>query len=420
MKLRIISIFLAIIFLFSLFSLPLHAQTEQLDPIVRVRLAKARLMLINNQNVDALRLLASLRNKYPDQPEILFMDSIANRQVGRWRRSFILITKAKKLAPDDKYINEFYRTLYKERQSFIAAGHSFEFRKPKAEQQITTLQAEKIIYPFTNAGIQFQYNKTSADLLQRSNGVQEKTSASSSRGEIYLNHDYKKGDDSHLALYLANDIGAGFAHNFWYPKGFNKVIIEYQRPNWNFLEGVVDEAVRDKIEVGRSQQFANRLFGDIAFGLHRYSLNDESNVLSTSFLKMNLFYNLKNKNSLVQSLGKDSYITIGYNFDGEYKSSIKSKTRSNNTVFNPLQFSSREIHTGVITVGRQINRFLLLEGYAGISKNRFSGVAPAIGGKMIYEFLPQIELTITASHSVSTDSISDTSDRIEAIIKKRF
>ena len=100
-----------IIFLVITLLTPLSAHSKELAPKIRLKLAKARLMLSTGKEEEALVILNKLQKKYPHEAQISFMSAIAESQVSRSRRAFSFITKARKEDAKDKYISEFYNLL---------------------------------------------------------------------------------------------------------------------------------------------------------------------------------------------------------------------------------------------------------------------------------------------------------------------
>ena len=357
-------------FLLIVFFIVNFAQADEAD--LQLRLVETRIMFEDSREQEALELFEQLHSKYPDNAGLLAARSSFEYQINRFKKAYDYINKALEIDPDNQDLQQLYREIIKNHQSFFFAEYIFETRTGSIDQDLSLLQFEQQIKPFKNWGIKLQASDFSAANLQRLNGVQSQTSVFQPQAELYLKKHYDNGDYTKGDIYIARDVvGLGTEYAFWYIKGFNSIILEYKKPNRDFIEGIADRGSRNKIGLKNSYRFSSRLASEAEIAYHQYNLSTEDNLADSLSFDASVFYNLRPHNNIVELFGDHANLIIGYNLDAEYKNSVEERIGDNGNLFAPLPLTTREVHSVSLIASKYLLPKLYGRGSVGYAKDRF-------------------------------------------------
>lgn len=382
------------------------------DLALRYEMLKARIDLETGEHYEAVKRLNSVVPSHTNNATLLGYTANAENYIGRWKRALRMLDQAQAAMPENEDIAELRRDIWLRRGQFVRLDYEW-FRLGSSDQRITTLDGLAFIDEELEIGFRAQHNDIHGSNVRRIDGRLGDFEEEKQRGEIFLASEDDEGNRIHGAIYGNNDtVGAGAYYQWYHEYGMSRVTAEYHRPNWLFVEAVLDDATRDRLAYAHELRI-NPLWqvaGEV--GLNRYNVKGENGVADSVTVQGSV------TRQLMQS---DPYLALNYALDAEYRKDEKVFTDLSGERFVPL-LDSREVHTMSIVADYEFDRDtdLLLQG--GYSYERLSGAnGPLISGILTrQEFDDAIELQLRASYGAFTsDNVGDSS-RVGGYVKWRF
>jgi len=387
----------------------------------RLELTKAKLSTKKSEEAKAWQQYRKLIKQHPNNYQVLVDYTLFLYQIEQPTLAYQTLKKLENLYPENESIKLLKEDLFRNNRSFASLDYNYEAQEDSTHQHKLEAIGELKLDQF-DLGANYKYNNFDSDLLRNpKTGNLEKASVEETIRELYLRYNHKDGHQNKFSTYFSDsDSGISNESSIWNIKGYNKLTLEYQKPNWDYLEGIVGNATRDSIAFTNKYRITPRFTSLITLGLNRYGVDEDTNVAKSRTLTANLSYSFSQYSAIVKMLGNNSYSSISYNIDGEYKSDLEERLSSSNEIYNPLPVSTREIHTLTLSVGKDVSEDLAIDAYVGYSKNRFDDAAPSYGTKLTYRLTKDADLIIGASQALSTDGTNDKVQNINVGIKQRF
>jgi len=343
---------------------------------------------------NAAHLLSQLVAKHPDDPDVLMSLANFESQVGRWRRASELFNRVLLLSPDNEEVMEAKARLQREQGTQTEVEFMHKTVADSWQEHLMRSTGQVLFGNYLRTGIAYDHNQVQTGTMRRANGEVGDYDGSRHRAEVYLQHHLERGAQITGSLFL-DDLNRGFGIAVANPdlKGQSRLVVDYHRPYWEFVEGLVGGGVRDKIEAYREQKLAQRLNGWLAGTLNRYGLEGNSSAAQSMGFNGGLNY----------LVAKKPIVILQYGFDGEYRTAIQSRTDSSGALYYPIPLVSREVHTADVAVSSTITRTVRIDGFAGYAVDRFGGNGPYLG------------MRVTASLSKALEAQVDFDRRLNSI-----
>ena len=303
---------------------------------VRLELLQAQLLAESGREGKALEALRALAEKYPAHTQVLASLAQIENRVGRWRRAENLYRHALQSEARNEDIQEARASLWRERAPQVQIDVNRKMVQSRHSEQLTRLSGHAILDPFLRVGLVYEQDFFDVNNLLRPNGKIGSLAGVRQRGEVYIQQDFENGSELRGSL-LAGDstVGLGFQYAVPDTRGQTRVRLDYRRPYWEFIEGVVDGGVRDRLEVRRQHRLWPRLVGGAAVALNRYGMDADNDVAKSVGLEGNLSYTLVSSKPL---------FAVEYWLDREARRSVAIRTDARGVAFSPLPLVSREVH----------------------------------------------------------------------------
>jgi hypothetical protein len=140
---------------------------------------------------------------------------------------------------------------------------------------------------------------------------------------------------------------------------------DYQRPFWEFVEGVGNDGTRDRVEIHRQQDLAPGFAIRGTAAANRYGLGTVKNSATS------IAYDA----GVVKTFGYIRIIGFEYLFDAEYR-----KTHNNPA----LPLVSRQVHGADAFFDFDFYHRLRGEGFGGYTLDQKGGKGPFYGGRLTF------------------------------------
>lgn len=392
---------------------PLNSGPTSVANAMRLRyeLLTARLDMEEGNIYAATTRLNRLLPEYPNNPQLMGFVANAENYGGNWQRAQVLLTNARILAPENEDIARLDRSIRRGNAPGIKLDHEWVHRK-RSDEQITTLSGYAHATENVVVGFVAQNNDVDAKNLRRDDGRIGKFDAKKQRGELYATYHDENGVKLKGSLFANNDtLGAGAYFQFLNPLGTSGINAEFHRSYWEYVEGIFDDATRDRISLWHTFRPMTRLSVHLEPGFNRYNTDRFSNVASAWSMDAHVVY---------RPYEDDPYLYLAYGLSAEYLTNKKYRFDATGGAYRPLSVRTREIHFVSINTGYDFSD----ETYAGVllgyGVDRFGGHGPMIEGRITHEFDEMFDAQLRASYGLDSQDSDNNITRVGGYLRLQF
>lgn len=384
----------------------------QKDLALRYKMLEARIGLETGKHYQAAEEVTALVPQDPDNGTLLGYAANAENFVGRWKSALNLLDRAQEVMPENEDVEQLRREIRRRHSSHAMLDYEW-FRLGDSHQNIWTASGMVLANDDWEAGGNIQINDLEAEGIRRVDGRFGDFDRTVERGELYVAKENKEGTRMQASLFANNDFaGAGVYYSWYHELGRTEAYGEYHRPNWDFIEGVIDSAVRDRIGLTHYYQINPQwaVMGGVA--LNRYHVDEKSNVADTISIAGTVTRALKEVNP---------YLALNYALDAEYRLDNEKRIDVFGTSFKPLM-DSREVHTVSVIAAENLTEEtegLIQAGYSFDRMNDNHG--PILATELNHNmFNDQLEAQLRASYGTFTTEDTGDATRLGGHLKWRF
>ena len=379
---------------------------------LRNQLTHARIDLETGKHNAAIDRLNELKETYSNDAQYLGYLANAENFAGRWPRSLKLLKEAEALAPENEDIAELKRGIDKQHAQHIKLDHEFR-QLGDNDENITTLSGFANIAEGWDLGVVARNNRVESTVVRRADGRLGVFDGDRQDGEIFLRHTEEDGEQYKASLFANNDtLGAGLYYSFINRLGQTGFDLEYQRPYREFVEGVLDDATRDRIAAHHLHRFNGNASLAAGLGVNRYNVEGDDDVASSVSVNANYSHKISNSPNLA----------VIYGFDAEYELDHEelSNANSGGVTFRPFPFRSREVHSLSLAGTHHFTRRTNLEWLGGYAFDRLGGHGPIAEGRLTHEITDDLEFQARASIGIGNGETDDDLSRVGAYLLYRY
>lgn len=321
----------------------------------RLDILRAQLLSDSGDSKPALALLDRLATEYPSETQVFMIRGGIHLRRNRWRDALDAYKHVLTIDPK----NSDARAAMANQAIDIQRS---TFRADAAQRSVRNAQFENIYqasghFLFSDA---FRVGYSAGHVQLHFNGVR----TDAYRGELYGQYDFRNGTFLRGGFLAAEKTRGGmFQIDVAGGKGVLHLQADYQRPFWEFVEGIGADGTRDRIEVRRQQDIVPGFAIRGAASANRYGLGS----------KMNSATSLAYEGGVVKTFGSTYVFGFEYLFDAEYRQTHKNLA---------LPLVSRQVHGGDMFFNFDIHRTLRMEGFGGYTLDRKGGEGPFYGGRL--------------------------------------
>lgn len=369
----------------------------------------------------ALQCVSRALSNWPEETDVYGTAASVEFVYGRWQRSLCYLRKALCLSPCHEGYLRTWNEAVKDHRPYLST--TWEEKKTGSDQRETfwKFHQRACLSPFVNLFVAYEMDEVSvAAYTAPKTGTVSSRTATENRAEVTLTHEGLSGTHFEGSILWADGIiGGAISSRVLDAWGSWMGAVEYHKPNWEFIQGVIDQGSRDMVRIQRSQRILPGFVVEVEAGYREYNLNDLPRQATSLAFIGGLIYTFPALTFSERLFGDGAELSVGYLFDAEYVTSIKTRLDPLNNPYQPMPLSSREMHTPTLFVAKKILCNTRAEGNIGFSydqktkKGGIVGAAAVIFGKK-----PGFEGRVEYSHSVGTDV--QTSEVNRTIIEVRY
>lgn len=388
---------------------------------LRLRLLRAQLLLQKQELTQARGAFARLRALLPERPEPAAGLATVEWQAGNWRRSLDFYREASALGGETPDLVGARAAIERSQASRASVG--FEERRSHggtlAAPVIVSLAEFKGVQRLNEAwriNLEAEQAQVRTDAVRRTSGAIEAFSGRRSRGLIAGQHDAQNGAVTIGSLFFGSSTtGLGISYRRPDDHGSTNIVFEAKRENWDYVEGLVDGATRDRFAVGRTQRFTTDLGGRIEVGANRYQRQNEGQLGRSATLAAELRLN---------RLGGLAGLSAAYSINGEYVSDQTTRISATGESYAPLPLVNREVHSLTLgyvqrSKGTSSTGVVVFDGYAGFGSDRYGLSGEIVGASLSFVKGP-VEVSFRLTHVRNVGRSRGTTDSLGAMISIYF
>ena len=391
-----------------------NAATEESQQYLRHQLMAARIELETDRQDDAVARLNKMSDDYANDAQYLGYLANVENYVGRWSSALKLLNRAENIAPRNEDIADLKHGIERLYSQHIKVDHEWR-QLGDHDEQITTLEGFATIGEGLDLGAVLQNNHVDSAILTRANGTIGQFNADRQRGEIFIRKTKDDGSELKGSIYANNDTaGAGVSYGFINWLGKTTMTAEYHRPYWEFVEGVLDDATRDRLAAHHAYRLNGRTVIIGGVGVNRYNVENIDNVVSTVSVEANVAYELSGE------FAERENLSVIYGLDAEYELSHKERLDGGANLFRPLPLRSRETHSLALAGRHDFTRRTNLEWLGGYAFDRLGGHGPIGEARLTHEITDNLEFQARASIGVGNGETDDDLKRVGAYLMYRY
>jgi hypothetical protein len=365
---------------------------------------------------DAFRKLDTLKAKHPNNPHVLQAEADLNLRTGNRGAGFAALNRALILDPGNEDIMDRQRSAMLTQGSYVAGGYKVR-RSKQATEQFENFAEQIALSSSTSAEINLENNHLRTRRpFTRADGNTESFSGDRQRATATLGKLYDNGDEASASLFAGNNsVGAGALYRLWDRHGATVLQANINRPNWDYIESVIDNGTKHNVRLERKQIFSSALQATLGGGYNHYNLQDDHNVAGAAAWDMNVGY------THPYAITSDNNVILGayYSIDAEYFTQADHRT-AGGVSYMPLPAKSYEIHSFNLSASKELSPQWYIEGFGGYSVDRLGGDGPSFGGAIEYAPMEHLGLELRASRGIMGERASEKVDQVALNLKWRW
>ncbi|MES2984662.1 MAG: hypothetical protein V4735_05695 [Pseudomonadota bacterium] len=329
---------------------PLVEEQRQQD--LRLQLLYARIEQDSGQPDKAQERVTALKQYYPQDPQLLSYEASLASAAGNRTQAIQLVEQARRVAPENEGLTLQAQNITSTgnaaspEANYVKLDHQYR-GLGENDEQITTLST--IVHSRSGAEIganvqndYFNTHRTRA----ADDGRVRNYDGTRQRGELYAAYNFADGERAQASLFSNNKaLGGGAYYDFTTELGRTKLIGEYKRPYWDFIEAVYEHATRDRVGFTHYANLTPTTSLGLEASYNNYGTDLQMDVAQTALVRANLIQEIQ------PMTATQPYLGVGYGFDGEYITGGKpdSRTDAFGTEYYLLPVRTREVHalTGI-------------------------------------------------------------------------
>lgn len=384
---------------------------------LRLDLLRAQLQLRDQDIGGARESFASLRSAMPGQPEPVLGLAQVESQSGRWRRSLALYSEAVDLGGGTPELTAERNGVDRAQASRASIG--FEERRSRGgdiDSPITIKQMEfrgvKRIDEAWRVNLEADVADVQTEAVRRPSGAIEAFSGQRNRATLSAQHDAVSGVVTVSSLFLGNaSAGLGLLRRLPDDSGATNFVVEGWRNNWDYVEGVVDGALRDRLAISRTQRLQKDLSARIELGTNRYHRSEEGELGRSNSLAFDA--------RMSQFAGIPGLSAV-YAVDAEYVDKVTERSSVTGETYALLPLANREVHS--VSLGfahsrgdRWVDGAVTFDGYAGLANDRYGSSGEVAAASISYA-RGALEVRLKGSHLRNVARSGGTADALGVLL----
>lgn len=355
-----------------------NTKLEQ-DLDLRYQLLAARIDLESGNPGAAIARLSDISSVHENDVQRLGFTANAMNYTGRWKRAMGLLDQAAAINPKNEDIAQLRRDIWLMHAQHVKLDYEY-FQVDENTMRIGTLSGRVDLSDKVDLAVKLQTNNIETNRVRRANGAFGDYEADRQRGEVDLRYWADNSDIYRVSFYANNDrVGAGVGYRFLNRLGDTELHADWKKPTWDFFEGALDHAVRDRLGVIHNARINDKWTMSAHGAFNRYSVKDYDNVMNTATFGGQLIRELVNEDE------EGYYVGLGYGLDAEYRlNADKPFDPVTSDRYTRMPIDSREVHTLSVLGAKDLTEQTRVDGSLGYAVNRLGQHGPSAQARITH------------------------------------
>ncbi|MCP4754701.1 MAG: tetratricopeptide repeat protein [Proteobacteria bacterium] len=347
---------------------------ESIDKVsnTELQLVRVRLSMQQGRFKEAFTILDGLARENPHDVSVLLELAGAEFEIGHRRKPLEILEREEFLELDNRYVSEMKRQLrntYRTKLTLETAAKKMDNRSSDYFYRVyASTSVQRYMIMAFRIG---RYDGSDSNAVDFHKGAYQ--------GGIDVLYDFESGNRAEVKTYLneGGSHGIGIEYRLQGIKVKTVFGAEFNRPNWNYFAGTIENDARNGLRAGCLYTFTPRFKADISTSINRYRLADQRNTPGSYAVQGRVQYTFPPYAIPGSWLGEDGNVSLDYSLDTEQPTGEKE-----DRVIIESRFQ-RTTHTTGITLGKRI-RDLQIVGYFSYYFNVTTDDGPGFGISLSY------------------------------------
>lgn len=372
-------------------------------PLVRLDVVRAQLQQRDGDYAGAVHDLRTLDARHPNDLDILPALADAEDAAGGWRNAWLIDRRVTQLSPGSLDAAKAAADLYRANGQQVRIDSDLAISDGSDRQYSTVLQGRIQPTDRGEVGMSVEWRHLHDGQLTRADGNQQDATIDKFQGELYGLYRFDDDSAAKVSLLPATD-SLGFEASYRTPlfTGQTTLTGTYHRPYWDIVQGIAEGGRVDRLELAHTRPLFGDLTGSLAARVSHYGINGDDDAAASAGFTGSLSWPVPDLPAWSPAL------TLGYEVDGEYVTSRRTKVDQFGDDFNPLPVTTHEIHTVSVEAVQTFWQVLTVDATAGYAVDRFSGNGPSVSLALSYAPLPALDMGVRASYEKVTGNGTNT------------
>ncbi len=348
----------------------------QKDLDLRYQLLNARVDLETGKAGAAIARLDAIAPEYDNDIQRLGFTANAQNYAGRWKRAMGLLDRAAAINPKNEDIASLRRDIWLLHAQHVKLDYEY-LAIGENTMNHTTLSGRADLTEKVDLSFDIHNANIETNGVRRSDGRLGNFEDDKQKGAIDLRYWADNSDIYRASLYANNDrIGFGVGYAFLSALGETELHADWKKPTWDFFEGALDDAVRDRLGFTQSARINDNWSISTHAAYNNYSVKTADDVMKTATFGGQIVRNL---------VTEPYYLALGYGLDAEYRLDEDLGRDATGEQYTLMQIDSREIHNLSVIAGKDLTEDTRVDGSAGYAVNRLGQHGPFVEGRLTHD-----------------------------------
>lgn len=388
---------------------------------LRLELLRARLLVQDRQLAQARERFEALRATSPASADPVAGLAAVESEVGRWRRSVALYREAQKLSNADPALQAAAEAIERAQAGGLRIdaerrrSHGGEVVAP-VTFDFAGVEASRRLVDAWKLGVDVETASIETAAVQRAAGSVQPFSGRRERAALFAQHDGLDGAVHVVSLFAGDGAaGLGLSRRQVDDRGATMFVVEAQRLNWDYIEGVIERARRDRLALTRSQRLGRLVTGRAEVGVNRYTVPGYGTVARTATAAAEL---------RLDNIGEVNGLSAAYVLDAEYVNRIQTRVTATGASYTPLPLLDREVHSGLLGYARSFGEagaggVINVSGQLGAGFDRYGRSGPIAAAALSWTN-GVVVAQVRGSHTRNVGRSRGTTDAVAGFVSVSF
>ena len=376
---------------------------------LRLALDKVELDADSGKLDEAYSLVNKLKQKYPNNPDVAAAEADLDDRMSSRSSTLSELCLPTALEPTNNDILMRERQYGASGKNSACAGYNRRITTEGLEQissfdgQVNVLSPSMaLVYDLEN-----DHLNTTQPFLRAGGRTEQSFYGNRQQGTVMLQKTFQNHDQAGVSVFGDNNTaGGGLQFVFRDRTGGTSIMANYNKPNWDYVEMIVENGTKSDVHIERKQVITQNLQATVSAGMTHYALQNFDGAADAPGWNFDLDYS-RPVRFMSQGPNNPAWLsdefTLGahYGAEAEYFTFVGHRKDIDGDTFNPLPTTTYEVHSFTGSIGKVLMTNLDAEVDGGYGVDRISGSSgPVYGGSLTYTPLQHLGVDIHAMRTL--------------------